>query len=246
MELKNRVGETYTTTEGYNVEIVEFLPKSSCTIKFENGFIKKGVDYYALRSGMVKYPYHPKVNGVGCIGEGVYKSRLNKKITPQYSRWQDMIERCYNAAHHKKSPTYTDCSVAEEWHNFQNFAAWFYENHIEGFVLDKDILFKGNKVYSPETCCFVPEEVNLLFVKTDATRGEWPIGVRKNRYSFTARLKIDDKEGHLGSFKTPEEAFLAYKIAKEKRIKEVAEKWKDLIDPRVYEAMYKYEVNITD
>ena len=51
---------------------------------------------------------------------------------------------------------------------------------------------------------------------------------------------------YFGSHDTPEEAFIAAKKGKEDYIKQKADEWKHLIDPRVYEAMYKYQVEITD
>ena len=118
----------------------------------------------------------------------------------------------------------------------------------EGWHLDKDILVKGNKVYSPETCCFVPVELNSLLVNSRATRGEFPVGVYYDvsRSKFQSYIRMHGKRKHLGRFVTPEEAFYAYKQAKEAYIKEVAELYKDQIDIRVYEALMKYEVDIND
>lgn len=112
--------------------------------------------------------------------------------------------------------------------------------------LDKDILIKGNKVYSPDTCCLVPQEINILFVKCNINRGDLPIGVIEINGRFSSSVSKNNKIRHLGKFNTLEEAFESYKFAKEKHIKEVADKWRDKLDPRVYEAMYNYEVEITD
>jgi hypothetical protein len=118
--------------------------------------------------------------------------------------------------------------------------------------LDKDILFKGNKIYSPETCCFVPNEINVLLCKNDSKRGKMPIGVyeRKmvNGYKYVAYVNNTKKHFHLGTFDTPKEAFQAYKSAKEAYIKEMATQYyKDgKITERVYDALMKYEVEITD
>ena len=113
--------------------------------------------------------------------------------------------------------------------------------------LDKDIIKKGNKVYSPNTCVFVPHSINTLFVKSNKVRGEYYIGVYKNGNKFEAQLsKGNGKQIPLGLYDTPEEAFLTYKQAKEAYIKEVAEEYKGKIDPRAYEALMKYEVEITD
>ena len=118
----------------------------------------------------------------------------------------------------------------------------------EGWHLDKDILIKGNKIYSPKTCCFVPREINNLLISRRNGRGDLPIGVTKDKKleKFIAQVSINKKQVRLGTFGTPEEAFQAYKTAKENYIKQKAEEWKGLIDPRVYQAMYEYQVEITD
>ena len=105
--------------------------------------------------------------------------------------------------------------------------------------LDKDILIKGNKIYSPETCIFVPKNINLLFVKSDAKRGDYPIGVNYNKRSgkFVARCGEYGKRVNLGTFRTPEEAFNAYKNAKMDRICELANFYysKNAIKKEVYD-----------
>ena len=50
----------------------------------------------------------------------------------------------------------------------------------------------------------------------------------------------------IGHFDTEIEAFKAYKKVKESRLKDVAELYKDKIDHRVYDALMKYQVEITD
>ena len=115
------------------------------------------------------------------------------------------------------------------------------------YELDKDLLMESNKVYSPETCCFVPQEINKLFTKRDSKRGDYPIGVGKYRNnSYSAQITLNNSHKYIGTFNTPEEAFEAYKIAKENYIKELADKWRGLISSKVFEAMYNYKVEITD
>ena len=118
---------------------------------------------------------------------------------------------------------------------------------MEGWCLDKDILVKGNKVYSPETCCFVPNEINILFTKGNSCRGALPIGVRKRKNGkYLTQITKNSKNIHIGIFNTPEEAFQAYKVAKEDYIKKMADKWRDKISNRAYQALYNYQVEITD
>lgn len=80
-----------------------------------------------------------------------------------------MLNRCCSGKLHKRESTYINCKVCDEWLNFQNFSEWFKNNYyeVEGqrMELDKDILNKGNKIYSPNTCIFVPHNINNLFTK---------------------------------------------------------------------------------
>lgn len=173
------------------------------------------------------------------------------KRTAAYRAWIQMLRRCYNKKEHSNhNKTYSDCSVVNTWLLFSNFKKWF-ENpnngYISGYHLDKDILVKGNKIYSPETCCFVPSKINSLFTKRAADRGLYPIGVTKVKSGrYWARL--GERRLGLGVFDTPEEAFNAYKIAKEQHIKELADKYfkEGKITQRVHDALMKYEVEITD
>lgn len=102
------------------------------------------------------------VCGIGYFGIGKYKSSTKGKLTKSYRAWYAMLSRCYSENAQKIHPSYVDCYVTKEWFNFQVFAKWFDENYIDGFQLDKDIRVKGNKIYSPEACCFVSQQDNVI------------------------------------------------------------------------------------
>lgn len=181
---------------------------------------------------------------------------IKGKDKKSYQCWSNMLKRCYNKNVHNKQPTYKDCSVCNEWLCYANFEKWYDENYyeIEGerTELDKDILFKGNKVYSPITCIFVPQRINTLFTKSNRKRGKYPIGVvllhknkiKPNRYK--AECKINGKLFHVGTYASISEAFQAYKQYKEKEIKRIADEYKNKIPQKLYDALYAYEVEITD
>lgn len=183
--------------------------------------------------------------------EGNIKS--NHVHIPSYHTWEQMLKRCYSQEFLNSHSTYKGCSVCDEWKYFSNFKRWFDKNYVDGYQLDKDIIKKGNKVYSPDTCCFVPLEINTLLCKSDKARGEMPIGVYKREmvhgYKYVAYLNNSIKKHfHLGTFETPEEAFLAYKKAKEVHIKDIATKYfqDGKITESVYNALMNYKVEITD
>lgn len=247
-KVTNRVGEKWMTNEGYYVKIIEWFGVTNCSIQFEDQNILKNIQYRALKRGNVKNPYHPSICGVGYIGIGKYTPYKDKTPIRVYNRWRAMIQRCYSDNFQESHPTYIGCSVDEHWHNFQNFAEWYEEGYKQDYQLDKDILIKGNKIYSPETCCLVPREINMAFVNASKSRGTLPIGVTfdKCRNKYIVHIKIDKKFANMGRFNGVEEAFQAYKIAKEIEIKRLADKWKDQIDLIVYEAMYNYQVEVTD
>ena len=162
-----------------------------------------------------------------------------------------MLTRCYDDKYHSKSQTYVGCSVSDNFKYFPYFKEWCNQQigfGNEGWHLDKDILVKGNKVYSEDTCCFVPPEINCTITNNKSVRGRFPQGVTYNRTKtrYRAKIRRGAKLESLGTYDTPEEAFYAYKPIKEACIKSLAEKWKDKIDPRVYESLMRWEINITD
>ena len=107
-------------------------------------------------------------------------------------------------------------------------------------------MFKGNKIYSSETCVIIPQSINNLFCKSNKLRGSLPIGVSIKGNKYRATLYVNGKQINLGSYDTPQEAFQSYKIAKENLIKQIADEYKPYIPQKLYEAMYNYKVEIID
>lgn len=245
---KDRIGMIGKNNYGSLMKVVEYNDANDIWVEFESGN-RENVTWQSFCIGNVKNPYDKTVHRVGCIGKGKYKSGKNGKITSQYATWNSMLMRCYSEKVHQRQPAYRGCSVAEEWHNYQNFAKWYDENYyeVDGEImcLDKDILVKGNKVYSPRTCIFVPQRINRLFVKTNAIRGEFPTGVRPSSTNSN-KFKSECDGKYLGSYDTPEEAFISYKVQKEKSIKNTAEEYKNKIPFKLYETLINYKVQIND
>ena len=191
------------------------------------------------------------VAGVG-YNDGTYPSRGVK----EHALWRSMLARCYTERNLKLRPAYRGCSVSDTFKKYKYFYEWcnnqkgfkMYDQNGRMFALDKDLLMKGNKVYSEDTCIFVPMEINNIIVKSDSLRGKYPVGVGydKERGKFQSNMWVENKPKFLGRFDTVEEAFSKYKESKETHIKIVAEKWKDLIDYRDYEALLNYKVEVTD
>lgn len=155
-----------------------------------------------------------------------------------YQAWDNMLKRCYSAELQERQPTYKGCSVTEDWLTFSNFRAWMETQDWEGKHLDKDLLFEGNKVYSPETCVFVTRSVNNFTTDRGAARGEWLIGVSWDKTSGKFRSQccnpFTKKQEHLGLFDSEQEAHNAWK----KRKLELAHELAAIqTDPRVAKAL---------
>lgn len=222
-------------------------------VRFSQGNVVR-CSWQQFQKGNVKNPYDKSVFGIGYLGEGNYKSNNGNGLTEQYKAWVAMLMRCYSLKFHEKNPSYIGCTVDERWHNFQTFAKWYDENHYtipgQKIDLDKDILVKGNKVYSPEACIFTPSAINKLFLKRQAARGDLPIGVKRctrNPKKYEAQCRNNTgKRIYLKYFDTKEEAFQSYKVYKEQLIKDIAEEYKECIPHTLYNAMLTYKVEIND
>ena len=224
--------------------------KNSCHVLVE--FLTTGyTTYFSLsniKRGEVKDKLLPNIYGVGYVGSK-YKTRINNKATPQYLLWKRMLERCYCTVKLAKNPTYVGCSVSDNFKSYEYFYEWCnaqvgFGN--EGWQLDKDLLVKGNKIYSEDTCCFLPEDVNKALTRSDKTRGSSLIGVTKRGSSYYASISIRGKTKPLGSFKSETLAFEAYCKNKEEYLSVLAIQYENQIDRRAYQKLIHYKVDIHD
>jgi hypothetical protein len=244
------LGKEYTNTLGYKFRPTEYNNNQNVKVVFESGY-ECVTSLQKIKGGFVTDMLSPSKNGVGILGVGIYTDMDKYSRTKEYKHWSSMLARCYDDGYKDNFPAYKNVTMCAEWLNFQTFSAWCNTQksfHNEDFVLDKDIYVKGNKHYSPETCMFVPYQINGLFTKADTRRGEYPIGV----YYFTraetiaACLRINGVNKNLGYFSDAVTAFEAYKKAKEGYIRDMAETYKEVISEKCYRALYDYQVEITD
>ena len=191
---------------------------------------------------MTKFIY-----GIGFNTKEKYKVEEAGKNTVAYGAWHNMIKRCYHPDTQEKNPTYKGCSVDPRWHNYQDFAEWYYEHPYsnKGYQLDKDLLVPKNKIYSPDLCCFVPSQINMLLVDRAALRGLLPQGVdfHKANGRFRAKLKKDGKTCHLGYFDCPDKAHQVYREAKERYVKNKALEWANRIEWNVFVALMNWTLD---
>ena len=257
---QERIGVKFTTNQGYVAKCVSYNNAHDIIVEFQDEYkAKVHTSWQMFRDKKVLNPYHPNIYG-GIIGNK-YPSNIGKKITKEYFTWHNMLKRCFDQTEKERdrSFTYKDVICCNEWLLYEKFYEWLHSqenwnilmNLDIKFALDKDILVKGNKIYSIKTCCLVPENVNKLFIKHGNARGKYPIGVVYHKASNSFVAQAHDGTGkqiHLGCYSNPEDAFYTYKKYKEKLIKRIAkeEYSKGTITKLCYEAMINYKVEITD
>lgn len=253
----DRMREIGVNNFGSEMVIIDYRKAIDIDVYFpEYNWTFKNAHYNNFKKGNIKCPYERRYYGIGYLGEGDYKPTENRKPTRVYQTWHNMLRRCYDPKFHEKQPTYKNCEADNIFRNFQNFGSWddemYYEIEGEEMCLDKDILVKHNKIYSPETCIYVPKAINSLFTKRQNDRGDSLIGTTpvNDKYVVWCSLLNPEtgktKKEYLGYYETQEKAFEVYKYYKEKNIKEVADYYKDKISQRLYNGMYGYEVEIDD
>lgn len=186
------------------------------------------------------------LNGVG-INDAAYPITIREdfggklKIVwacQMYQVWTSMIKRCYSEKFQARRPSYAGCSVTTEWHKFSSFRAWMLEQPWVGNQLDKDLLKPGNKVYSPDTCVFVPAKLNIFIIDRSADRGEWPLGVcwhnKSGKLQSQCSNPFTGKNDSLGLFTDPGEAHEAWRAKKHEHACRYADQQ---TDPRIAEAL---------
>lgn len=222
----------------YDYSKVNYINNSTkvCIICPTHGeFWQRPVAHINLRQGCAKC-YHESVKkpvyGVG-INDVDYVFE-----TKDYKIWRNMLERCYCEKTQEKFPTYKGCTVCEEWHLFSNFKKWFHDNYVEGWELDKDILFINNKMYSPQTCCFVPREINSFLRRSDVNKQAGIYPTQNGKYA--AIIRVDGKQKRLGVFNS----FMEAKEARDKvfrnKLDKITSKYIGVMPPHVFNACRAY------
>ncbi len=242
------VGQIYKSKSCGDFEVIKIESYKKIQVRFVKTGYKAWAQGGAVTDGRISDKLSPTVYEVGVLGL-VESSVVGVK---SYKIWHAMLQRCYSekAKTRLRSRTYDDVSVCEEWHLYTTFRDWFDENYIEGFCLDKDLSILGCREYSPESCSFIPNDINCLLLKSDRNRGEYPLGVHLDTESgrFVAQISIKEgkrsKRKWLGYHPSAEDAFSVYKKYKESWIKKFSENSynKGEISETVYQNLLNYEV----
>ena len=248
-----RLGEIRNNNFGTPMKIIEYNSSQDITVEFQDEYkYKRKTIYINFVNGNILNPYDPTILGIGRLG-GI---KLQTKYPHCYSIWEMILRRTNGDQDRKDFRKYLDCTMQESWKIFSNFLEWYLNQpnlkalmkHHKRYAIDKDILFRGNKIYDEKHCTLVPQRVNNLFLNRKVCRGDTPLGVQRKGDSFLANCSKNGKKHSLGSYKTIEEAFEVYKTFKENYIKEVAneEYEKGTITQDCYNALTNYEIRIGD
>lgn len=247
---KVTVGSVWKSNNCGEFEVVNYQSAISVAVRFSATGFETVSTAGNIRRGEVKDKLSRSVYGIGIIGAGDYLVSKNGKQVREYKVWKGMIERCYEKSS-RAYPYYgmKGVSVCDEWHNFQNFAKWYCDNHPKdgiSYQLDKDLKAIGNKVYSPETCMFVSPKVNTFTLCRDRLSGDFLVGVnfdkRSGRFVAMCNNTFTSINEYLGCFSCELKAHLAwrkrkselaYKLAMiqdREEVKQALLSWKEALD----------------
>ena len=240
----DRIGEIRTMNCGYKAEIIEYKNANNITVRIlETNEIIKNVIYKNFIKGAIKSHFSPTVYNWGIIGTESITDE-NGVILKSYKVWNSMIGRCYGKVYHKRNPNYIGCEVCDEWKFFNNFKKWFDENYYtldnEDVQLDKDLICNNlgmnNKLYSPNTCLFIPKSINVKLTNLN----------KKNKFSILPngkfRIKAKNKS-RKEVYDTYDEALTSYKEDRLLFIRKSLECYKDKIPFNVYNEIYNIKIN---
>lgn len=249
MSLEFKIGKCFPTKCGTNIKIIEYINSHNILIEFQDKFKYRTIKQAnMIRKGSIKNPFFPNIYGVGYLGLGEFKTHITtstKVISKEYNVWRGMIRRCYDEEKLKQFPSYRDCSVHPEWHNFQNFAKWYtsHKYYDTDYELDKDLLVPNNRIYTPDTCTLIPKELNLLFLEGAQSKTGLPLGITmssdgSNR--FQVRLSMNGKRKHIGYYHCIEKAKHAYMVAKTNHVESKINEFTNSVDIEILNALKEW------
>ena len=195
----------------------------------------KADDWYANK-------WKRTVFGIGYLGCSDAEANRDNYI---YSKWANMMQRCYDEETHKQKPYYAPCNAEIEWLNFSNYREWHKENMMgdRKVDLDKDVLIQGNNVYGSETCTLIPHFTNTIFEERGADTN---IVLNNDTGKYDVTMSVLGKREEVGTFDTEKEAKQGFIEYKQDYIRNYAKKCKGKVPYKTYEAMMNWKVVITD
>ena len=209
-DTKYAFGTQFKTKSSGICTVIKYENSRSIYVMFEDGTVTR-VSGGNLCSGSINNPNRPTVFGVG-INDVEVKDYGDKR----YVLWHSILRRSYSEVYHKNKPSYINVNVSDDWKRLSNFIKDveklpnFDMALSENWEIDKDVLSNGEKVYSKETCCFLPREINTLFNR-ESTKGlKTGVSYNKRLGKFTASINKGRGSKHIGVYLTEDEAHYSY------------------------------------
>lgn len=241
MAQRDYLGRIFPSKNYGHFKVISYKSAACVTVQFLDTGYTTVTDTSTINKGAVKDKFMPSVVGVGIVGDTVVEK--TGVGAAAYQTWRAMLHRCYSNKVHERQPTYEGCTVAEDFKFFPTFKKWFEQQPFwEDFELDKDLLHKGNTVYSPETCCLLPKEINLMLCSVAQFGCCTIISYLKRSKSYELVWASGKKSVKRTLHKTYGEAFEEYKLRKEAQLRSLATAWKDQLSVGAYNALMSYTV----
>lgn len=146
----------------------------------------------------------------------------NKWWCPYYSCWYNMLRRVSGKYKTKKNESYKETKATEDFLRFSKFKPWMMSQDWKDKTLDKDILGDGT-LYSFETCCFIPNEVNVFLTGLHTpTERLYGVSYRPKTDNYVARVFYKEQHHALGTFSNKYTARASY-------VKKKLEFWEEVV-----------------
>lgn len=245
------VGEVFENTKGESYEVLEQLGTSNFKIKFtDSGYeteakkINIEIGQIKDRSNLNKFKDisgfdHSQNKCVSGVNKTAKALASEKGLLKEYTIWSNIVGRC-NRGYAK---------LHEDFYTFDSWLGWakeqkgFMDKDGNGnlFQLDSDLFSTDEKMYSPDTCVFIPKEINSIckpnMLRDDLPRGVSPFGSKDKPYKVS--ISVDGVTKHIGNYKTIEEASAVSKQARLGRVRLLEIKYDGVVDSKVFEELRK-------
>ena len=241
-----KVGDTFLTKRCGICTVIEYVSYVEVYVKFEDGNIVK-TRVQSLGKGHCRNLNSKLVLGVGI--NDMLGAEKTKEFIKQRQMWFGVLQRCFSIKLLERRPTYKNCKVSESWLWLSNFIKDIksienYEKSLNGgWQLDKDLLSNEGKLYSKDTCCFIPRSLNLVISSYPKKLNGLPKGVKLSKGGrYFAILQKEGNQIFLGSYDSVEEASRVYNIAKKEHLLNIADSIKDIVPENVYKALVNFNL----
>lgn len=219
------VGKVFVNKFGQEYEITRIINAAEIEIEFKETGYTTWIQSNKLVSGSIRdresaFVYGFGINDLPNLVQGTEDYQC-------YRNWSWILNRCFSESYKKREPNYINFKVSEHWARLSTFQKWWKLNYVEGWNLDKDVLGKGEeKIYSPETCCFIPTYINSAFTRL-VSKSKYALGVGKSRNPRLSPYEAILLEGGTRCFQTIEEAHKCWQLSKIKHCHGLIQRYKN-------------------